>query len=91
MLHERCVELIMMARLASARQRRAYLDKTQNIFSQLQATLLVEDELSRGLFYLYDYSYALLQRGTWQDMAHVLAIVRTLRDTFRQLYLTMHQ
>ncbi len=86
MLHVRCVELVLMAgEEGGGLKKRIVLDKAQNILSQLQAALRLGDAVSQGLFYLYDYCYALLQRGDEADLRNVLEILVVLRKTFDEL------
>jgi len=86
MLHVRCVELIMLGRQEDdAAKRRIFLDKAQNILSQFQGVLHVDDAVSQGLFFLYDYTYMLLEHGREEDVAHSLEIMVTLRNTFEEL------
>lgn len=90
MLHARCVELITMAvEEESAVKRRLLLDRAQNILSQLLAVLRVDDAVSKGLLYLYDYCYVLLGRGEQPDCAQAQQIILVLRDTFQQLLKTL--
>ncbi|MBD3391560.1 MAG: hypothetical protein GF418_05910 [Chitinivibrionales bacterium] len=90
MLHVRLVELVMLAGEGESEARkRILLDKAQNILSQLQGALRVEDAISQSLFYLYDYCYVLLQRGEDVDLKNVLEIVVTLRKTFDELLRTI--
>jgi flagellin-specific chaperone FliS len=85
MLHEKCVALIYKGILCTPDQKRHYLDQAQNILAQLQSALRIEDSVSQGLFYLYDYAYVLCESGITHDCHKALAIIRILRDTFREL------
>lgn len=85
MLHDRCCELIMLAAGEDGGDRRVKLDKAQNILARLQSALRIDDDASRGMFYLYDYAYVLLERGGGRDLKNALAIVDPLRQTFREL------
>lgn len=87
MLHERCVELLMMARLETDKRRREYLDKAQNILFQLQSSLIIDDSVSQGLFYLYDYSYISLEKGDMSSIVKALVVMTKLKDTFQDLIL----
>jgi flagellar biosynthetic protein FliS len=86
MLHSRCSELIAMAIDETDSQKRRFLcNRAQNILAQLQSALMVDDNVSQSLFYLYDYSYAVLERGEDSDLSNALSIVGHLRDTFEEL------
>ncbi|MBD3316322.1 MAG: hypothetical protein GF344_11090 [Chitinivibrionales bacterium] len=85
MLHDRCVEQILIARDQTGDARRSLLDKAQNILSQLQSALRLNDDIAHGLFYLYDYCYAMLESGDAAQLSNSLAILIVLRDTFRSL------
>jgi flagellar biosynthetic protein FliS len=89
MLHDKCVEHIIMACTKSGEDKRDRLDKAQNILSQFQAALRVKDNISQSLFYLYDYSYVLLEENNNQSCRRALEVMRVLRDTFRTLLLTI--
>ncbi len=84
MLHEKCVQFLGAA-LDFPGQRPVFLAKSQNILSQLQMSLRVEDSVSEGLFLLYDYCYAALERGSDKDVTSAGNVMTTLRDTFRIL------
>lgn len=85
MLHERTVELLKSSKSAPPQDRRLILNKTQNILAQLEAALRIEDPVSQGLFYLYDYAYVLLERDDTTAIDQSLSLLTTLRDTFRDL------
>lgn len=85
MLHDRCVELMRMASHEGDEGRRELLNNAQNIVSQLQSALRLRDDIARGLFYLYDYCYAMLEGGSAPELSNALGIMTTLRDTFREL------
>jgi flagellin-specific chaperone FliS len=86
MLHARCMELVMMAgEEEPSPARRLLLDKAQNILSQLQAVLRVDDAVSNSLFYIYDYCYLLLARGGKADCSYANQMLAVLRSTFDQL------
>jgi len=85
MMHEKCVTLIVRAKSETGTVRRKLLDGAQNILAQFQSALRIEDDVSEGLFYLYDYSYMLLQKGGEDDVKKALEVLQILADTFRQL------
>lgn len=84
MLHQRCMQLIELGRRNPGEQREN-LDKAQNILAQLQRVLDKNDEVSESLFLLYDYCYALLERGAPNECRNALTIIRHLTFTFRAL------
>ena len=81
LLHEKCVYEVQKA-LRFPDVRRRHLDRAQNILSQLQLSLVVDDTVSESIFYLYDYCYSRLEVGAAADMMDALAILRPLKDTF---------
>ncbi|MGD9200723.1 MAG: flagellar protein FliS [Chitinispirillia bacterium] len=90
MLHNRCVGLIKLAtREKVSTQKRILLDKAQNILVQFQSALRMEDEISNGLFYLYDYSYLLLENGSEDSCGNAIDIMTELRETFNKLLLKL--
>jgi flagellin-specific chaperone FliS len=84
MLHERCMFFILKAQAAAA-QKMVCCAKAQNILSQLQSSLRVNDSISQGIFYLYDYCYVILGRGKDSDLANALEIINILNSAFRSL------
>jgi flagellar biosynthetic protein FliS len=84
MLHEKCVQFISAA-LDSHPERRVFIIKAQNILAQLERSLIRDDTISRSLFYLYDYCYVILQRGTDDDLNNAGEILAILRNTFSLL------
>ena len=89
MMHEKCVLLITRAIMVSGDERRKRLDNAQNILAQFQSSLRIEDNVSAGLFYIYDYSYMLLERGESDDCKKAIDLIITLRDTFKELLLRL--
>ncbi len=87
MMHEKCVLQITRAIMVSGEERRERLDNAQNILAQFQSALRIEDNVSEGLFYIYDYSYMLLERGESDDCKKAVEVIRVLRDTFKELLL----
>ena len=84
MLHHRCVQFIESA-LDDPVERRANLDRAQNIIAQFQAVLNIDDRTSESLFLLYDYCYVLLERGAGEDCRNAGQIIKYLADTFQLL------
>jgi flagellin-specific chaperone FliS len=84
MLHERY--LFLASLLDGERLDRAIIvGKAQNILSQLQASLIVSDSVSQGVWHLYDYCYMLLERGGREDIARSMEVMEILGTTFRAL------
>jgi flagellin-specific chaperone FliS len=81
MLHEKCVQFISAA-LDSPPERHAFIIKSQNILAQLERSLIRDDTISQSLFYLYDYCFVILRRGTDEDLTSAGEILAILRDTF---------
>jgi flagellin-specific chaperone FliS len=84
MLHEKVVSLLHRAR-GDPEQRRYLLDRAQNILVQLQAAVRDDDSVAHSLFLLYDYCYALLERGDPPGCENAEQIMTMLGTTF--LYL----
>ena len=84
MLHEKCVQFIGAA-LDTPAERPVLLAKSQNILSQLQMSLRMDDSVAEGLFLLYDYCYAALERARDKDVMSAGKIMAVLRDTFKYL------
>ncbi|MGB7569900.1 MAG: flagellar protein FliS [Chitinivibrionales bacterium] len=84
MLHERCAFFILKAQ-STPGKKKFYCIKAQNILSQLQSSLRITDSISRGIFYLYDYCYVILDRGNDADLANALEIINVLNGAFRRL------
>jgi flagellar biosynthetic protein FliS len=85
LLHEKCVHQIALSR-SYAEKRRELLNRAQNILSQLQTALHADDDVSCTLFLLYDYCYVQLNDPpVAQNITNALAIMNTLKNTFRQL------
>ena len=84
MLHEKCVQFISAA-LDSPPERHVFIIKSQNILAQLERSLIRDDSISQSLFYLYDYCFVLLYRGTDDDLTNAGEILAVLRDTFAVL------
>jgi len=84
LLHERCVFCLMKNLFVSQKKSDAFLG-VQTILSHLQWSLSLNDTISKGLFYLYDYCLLCLRRGNEKDIASALEILTILRDTFKKL------
>lgn len=84
MLHERCIFFLQKSQ-SIANERSLFLKKVQNILTQLQLALKIQDPISQSLFYLYDYCYLCCERGNEQDTSNTIEILRILHDTFRML------
>ena len=85
MLHEKCVDLISVAIGSSGEERRRSVEGAQNILAQFQSALRVRDAVSQSLFYIYDYSYVLLEHGSAGDCVNAREVMVVLRNTFRRL------
>lgn len=88
MMHEKCVMDIAKAMEESGIERRRRLDNAQNILAQFQSAIRIEDNASEGLFYIYDYSYMLLERGEAGDCRKAIEVMSVIRDTFKDLLLS---
>ena len=88
MIHAKCVHCIRQAQGMPPSEevhRKNLLTHAQNLLAELEGSLKVTDEVSKGLFYLYDYCYCLLDTEVPEDHALALKILSTLRDTFAAL------
>jgi flagellar biosynthetic protein FliS len=83
MLHCKCVQLIQQS--LEDVEHRTMLIRAQNIIAELEHALIIEDELSQGLFYIYDYCYCLLETDNLLHKQHAISTLCILRDTFGQL------
>ena len=81
MIHAKCVHLIQQAALTDAMFRKNLLIRAQNLLAELEGSLKITDEVSKGLFYLYDYCYCLLDTDDPQDHSLALKVLSSLRDT----------
>ena len=48
----------------------------------MQASLINNDDISEGLFYLYDYCYILLESAEVKNIKDAMSALFALRDTF---------
>jgi flagellin-specific chaperone FliS len=86
MLHARSAEMVATAaNELDPIRRRELLEKARKIISRLLSALITGDPVSKSLYYLYDYCLVLVVRGTDDDCARALNILKTLRDTFKEL------
>jgi len=85
MLHSKCVQLVQQAFLASGKLQQDLITQAQNILAELEHALIIEDELSKGLFYIYDYCYSLLDDKDVTVQQRAIPLLSQLRDTFYQL------
>lgn len=86
MLHTKCTYFLKQAlQQQNPDQKRLLLDKVQNIIAELEHSLIVEDNLSRSLFYIYDYCYSLLESTNAETIGNALSLLQVLRDTLNEL------
>lgn len=85
MLHTKCTYFLKQVLKQDPEQSRLLLDKVQNIIAELEHALIVEDSLSRSLFYIYDYCYSLLESTDTEKIENALSLITVLRDTFDEL------
>ena len=79
MLHEKCVNLIQKVVETDSPADRLLLDRAQNILAELERVLVIDDDLSQGLFYLYDYCYCLLEKDSKDEYRNAVSIMSLLR------------
>lgn len=82
LMHANCVLLVKQSFSADPVHRRNLLVHAQNLLAELEASLKVTDEVSKSLFYLYDYCYCLLESSDPANHNLVITILSLLRDTF---------
>ncbi len=85
MLHTKCTYFLKQVLQQNPKQKRLLLDKVQNILAELEHSLIVDDNLSRSLFYIYDYCYSLLETTDTEKIENALSLLTVLRDTFDEL------
>jgi flagellar protein FliS len=85
MLHNKCVQCIVQALDAEGESKKDLIRRAQNILAELERSLKIEDELTQSLFYLYDYSYTLLDRNDSGEFQRAITVLSLIRDTFDQL------
>jgi flagellar biosynthetic protein FliS len=84
MLHEKCVLFISNA-IDFPDKKQEFVTKAQNIITQLIMSLKIEDEVSKSLYILYEYCYALLEHSSKEKLINAGNIMAILRDTFNYL------
>lgn len=84
-IHAKCGQLMAQAASADPAHQRMLLTRAQNLLAELEGSLKITDEISKSLFYLYDYCYCLLDSD--DPKSHDLArkIISRLRDAFAVL------
>jgi flagellin-specific chaperone FliS len=82
MMHSRAALWIRQSALFEMPHRRNLLARAQNLLAELESSLKVTDDLSRGLFYLYDYCYLLLETNDPRDHLLALRVMSILGDAF---------
>lgn len=85
MLHEKSITLSKEAVSQAGIERRTTLDTAQNILVLLQRSLRIEDEVSQSLFYIYDYVYALLEKGGNEECRKAIQVMTVISDAFREV------
>jgi len=85
MLHERCVQLIRQHCENNISGLSPQLINAQNIIAQLERSLVQDDDVSEGLFYLYDYCYCQIEKADRPSVNSALSIMINIRDTFELL------
>lgn len=86
-LHEKCVNYISRSLCSGPTLQRSFIDRALNILATLEQALKIEDDISDGLFCLYDYCYSVLDENNSHEKTNVALIILTqLRDTFNSLY-----
>ena len=83
MLHDRAV-FLMSKSLLDRPPDRLVLDKAQNILVQLQIALKMEDEVSKGLNYIYVYCYDLLEVGSPEGIEICKELITPIKDAFQE-------
>lgn len=85
MLHNRCANLIQKAIDSGDKPDRKIITQAQNILAQLERSLIIEDDLSKSLFYLYDYCYCRIESGETDKLKSALSVISPIKDAFEQL------
>ncbi|HLV31897.1 MAG TPA: flagellar protein FliS [Chitinispirillaceae bacterium] len=86
-LHEKCVNYISRSLCSGPPLQRNFIDRALNILATLEQALKVEDDISDGLFCLYDYCYSVLDENNNIEKQNAVRMILTqLRDTFNSLY-----
>lgn len=82
MMHSRAVLWIRQSSLFGMPHRRNLLSRAQNLLAELERSLNVTDDLSKGLFCLYDYCYLLLETNNPADHALAQRVMSILSTAF---------
>jgi flagellin-specific chaperone FliS len=85
MMHAKCAQFLRHAAVSPPPERRMLLTRAQNLLAELEGCLKVSDQVSKGLFYLYDYCYCLLDTDKPEDHTLALNHIVQLSDAFRTL------
>ena len=85
MLHDKCVQLIRRYLEGNGGASQTLLINAQNILAQLERSLKQSDDVSEGLFYLYDYCYCQIEKSDTASLNSALNIMTNIRDTFENL------
>jgi flagellin-specific chaperone FliS len=88
MMHARCVHLIKSAQGAAPAEKvykKNLLIHAQNLLAELEGAIKVTDELSKSIFYLYDYCYCLIESDAPENLALAHKTLSLLRDAFAAL------
>lgn len=85
LLHEHCAGTLRHALGVDPPQRRALLDRAQNILVLLQRSLKLDDTTANGLFHLYDYCYCLCEHDAQAELTNAYMIIDGLYRTFDKL------
>ncbi|MDD5672602.1 MAG: flagellar protein FliS [Chitinivibrionales bacterium] len=84
MLHEKCLFFCIKLRNNGA-EFPVLAPRIQNILAQLQMSLIVNDTVSKGLFYLYDYCYVRLNAPDPDAVENVFDVMLVLFETFSRI------
>ncbi len=79
MLHDRFFEFLQMGLEEDSSRRRYFLDRAQNILSQLMTSVNAGNSIGKSLFYLYDYAYVRLEKGSISDCKEVNNVMSPVR------------
>ncbi len=82
MMHSRATLWIRQSALFDMPHCRNLLARAQNLLAELESSLRVSDDLSQGLFYLYDYCYLLLETNEPKDHLLAVRVLSILGDAF---------
>ncbi len=85
LMHVKAAQLVKQAITAEIGLRRFLLTRAQNLLAELESSLKVDDEISKGIFYLYDYCYCLLDTEIPDNHRLAYQVLSRLRDTFSAL------